>query len=96
MSSCCGESVTTLAIPLPAVGGLGAWVLCELVAVWIGEAHQCFFVVDELIARVVGDSVLPSIHTDCIARAGFDTVSAEDAAQLIDHELNGIALVATA
>src|SRR5262249_8843706 len=61
-----------------------------------GKAHQEILLEDELLARVVRRRVEPRVHADGVDRAGLDAVAAEDAAQLVDHERLGEALVAAA
>src|SRR5689334_19067494 len=71
-------------------------VLRHLRAVAPLEAHQEILLEDELLARVVGGGVDAGVHANRVARAGFDAVPAEDAAQLVDHEALREALVAAA
>jgi hypothetical protein len=68
----------------------------QMRAVAAGEAHEQLFFEDELLARVIRRGVNPGVHADCIHWAGFDAEAAEDAAQLVDHEALGEALVAAA
>ena len=65
-------------------------------AVAAGEAHEQVLLVDELVARVVGHRVHAGVHPDGVAGAGLDAEAAEDAAQLVDDERLGEALVAAA
>src|SRR5580692_6120075 len=60
------------------------------------EREEKVAVVDELVAGVVRDGVLAGVHADGVAGAGLDAVAAEDAAQLVDDEAHGKALVAAA
>src|SRR5258708_3758275 len=61
-----------------------------------GEVEEQVRLVDELIARVVGDGVHAGVHADGVARARLHAVAAEDAAELVDDERLGEALVAAA
>src|SRR5258705_556971 len=78
------------------VAGLVARVLGLPRAVAARRGHEQILLEDELIARVVGRGVLARVHADGVARARLDAKAAEDAAQLVDHELIGKALVAAA
>src|SRR5258708_14739289 len=59
------------------------------------DGEQKVTLVDKLIARVVRHRVQPGVHSDGVARTSLDAVSAENAAQLVHHELYGEALVAS-
>lgn len=62
----------------------------------IFEAHQKIFAVDELIARIVRNRVVTRVHSDCVARARFNAVATENAAQFINHEAHRVLFVAAA
>src|SRR5690606_5142567 len=63
-------------------------------AVACRELEQEILLVDELVAGVVGNRVDARVHADGVAWACLDAVPAEDAAQLVDDELDRVALVA--
>src|SRR5580704_7562333 len=69
-------------------------VLCLEGAILAREGHQEVAVVDELIARVVGHGGHARVQTDGVAGASLDAIAAEDAAELVDDELDGVSLVA--
>src|SRR5687768_13412456 len=58
------------------------------------EGDEEVLLVDELIARVVRHRVDSGVHADGVTRARLDAEPAEDAPQLVDDELHGVALVA--
>src|SRR5215469_6716486 len=78
------------------LAGLVARVARLVGAVAALEREQQLAVVDELVARVVRHRVHPGVHPDGVARARLDAVAAEDAPQLVDDELDRIALVPAA
>src|ERR1700722_20232507 len=76
------------------LSGLGTGVGREMRPVASHEAEQHVLLVDELVARVVRRRVGSGVHANGIAGACLDAVAAEDAPQLVDDELHGVALVA--
>src|SRR5882757_8605169 len=77
-----------------------AWLVPRILALLRSVAprrrHEQVFLVDELVARVVGCGVVAGVHSNGVAGTCFDAEAAEDAAELVDHALIGEALVAPA